>query len=195
MNIPLRHLPIVVQSTPPKRLRKTDAGDAPKTARTPRKRAGVVAGSATGTKFLDEYLPYLFGHASAALNKDFDRYVQVYGITPLEWRVLATLCDDNGLTIGELARKVVAQQPTLTKAIKKMEDSGLVDRSSDAEDLRKTLAHVTKEGRELYATLATRALQHEKQWLRGISDDEIRLLRKILQTVIHRGRSPLAFLD
>ena len=147
------------------------------------------------TKFLDGYLPYLFGHASAVINKDFDRYVQAFGITPLEWRVLASLCDDDGMTIGDLARKVVAQQPTLTKTIKKMEDSGLVDRGSDAEDLRKTLAHVTKAGRDLYNTLVKQALQHEQQWLRGISASEIKVLKKMLRSIITRSRSPLHFIE
>lgn len=154
----------------------------------------VVSDATTKTRFLDEYLPYLFGHASAVINKDFDRYVQAFGITPLEWRVLATLCDDDGMTIGDLARKVVAQQPSLTKTIKKMEDGGLVDRVSDAHDLRKTLAHVTKAGRALYGTLVKKALQHEEQWLKGIPAGEAKTLRKMLQSIIARGQSPLHFI-
>lgn len=142
-----------------------------------------------------EYLPYLLGHASFAINKDFDRYVQAFGISPLEWRVLATLCDDDGLTIGELAHIVVAQQPTLTKAIKKMEEEGLVRRYSDAHDLRKTLAHITPGGRALAHKLIERARQHEQQWLRGLSDSDVKTLRRVLQVIIDRRRSPHPFLD
>ena len=58
--------------------------------------------SAARARFLDDYLPYLLGHASHELNKDFDRYVKAAGLSPLEWRTLATLADDDGLTtVGE----------------------------------------------------------------------------------------------
>lgn len=142
--------------------------------------------AASRRKFLDGYLPYLLGHASYAMNKDFDRFVQAGGISPLEWRVLATLSDDNRLTIGELARKVVALQPTLTRAIQRMETAGLVERADDAKDLRKTRAHVTRAGRTLVATLIKRALQHEQQWLRGFSPKEVDVVRRVLQTLIER---------
>ena len=159
------------------------------------KMAAKILGHRSEQPFLDGYLPYLLGHASFAINKDFDRYVQAFGISALEWRVLATLWNSDGLTIGELARIVVSQQPTLTKAIKKMEEGGLVERRSDAEDLRKTLAFATDQGRSLCEKLISRALQHERQWLRGFSDAEIDTLKRIMQAIIKRGRAPHPFLD
>jgi DNA-binding MarR family transcriptional regulator len=119
----------------------------------------------------------------------------MFGISALEWRVLATLCDEDALTIGDLARKVVAQQPTLTKAIKRMEEAGLVERGSDDADLRRTLAIVTKAGRRLAETLIERALLHEAQWLKGFSTADVETVRRVLQIVIVRRQSPLPFLD
>lgn len=151
--------------------------------------------NAAPERFLDGYLPYLLGNASFAINKDFDRYVQAYGVTPLEWRVLATLVDEDGMTVGDLARKVVALQPTLTKAIRKMEDSGLVERRSDSEDLRRTLAFITRQGRTLCRKLIDRALQHEEQWLRGFSSMEVKVLQRVLRLIVQRGLAPHPFLD
>jgi DNA-binding MarR family transcriptional regulator len=153
------------------------------------------AGEAAKIKFLDRYLPYLLGHASFAMNKDFDRYVGLSGISPLEWRVLATLCDDEALTIGDLARKVVAQQPTLTKAIKRMAEAGLVRRGSDDADLRRTMVSVTPVGRALAEKLIRRALEHEEQWLKGVTKEDAEIVRRVLQLIIERRRSPLPYLD
>ena len=153
------------------------------------------AAQAPPARFLDAYLPYLLGHASFAINKDFDRYVQAFGVSPLEWRVLATLSDEDGLTIGDLAHKVVAQQPTLTKAIRKMEEAGLVERRSDAMDMRKTLAHVTAAGRALARKLIDGALQHEQQWVRGFGEADVEVIRRVLKVIIGRGRAPHPFLD
>jgi DNA-binding MarR family transcriptional regulator len=146
-------------------------------------------------KFLESYLPYLFGHASLVINKDFDRYVRQFGISALEWRVLATLSDDNDMTIGALAHKVVAQQPRLTKAVQKMETGELVERRSDSGDLRKTRVHVTNAGRALFGQLAKSAMLHEQQWLRGMSPAQLRLLRQMLHSIIDRSRAPRALVE
>lgn len=50
--------------------------------------------------FVDDYLSYLLARASHAVYKEFDREVRAAGLTSLEWRVLATLSDGDGLTIG-----------------------------------------------------------------------------------------------
>jgi MarR family transcriptional regulator, organic hydroperoxide resistance regulator len=144
--------------------------------------------------FLDDYLPYLLGRASYVINKDFDRHVQSYGLSPLEWRVLATLCDGDGRTIGQLAHMVVAQQPTLTKAIKKMTLVQLVRTASGDDDQRKTLVYETEKGRELVATLIKQAREHEAGLLSAFSASDIARLREILRALIKRGHAPLPHL-
>ena len=49
-------------------------------------------------------------------------------------RVLATLSDGDGMTVGELARIALANQPTMTKNIDKLEKAGLVERRGDEGD-------------------------------------------------------------
>jgi hypothetical protein len=61
--------------------------------------------------FLDDYLPYLLGNGSFFINKDFDRYVRAFEVSPLEWRVLASLSDTDGLTIDALAKKWSPRSP------------------------------------------------------------------------------------
>lgn len=141
--------------------------------------------------FLDQHLPYLFGHASYVMNKDFDVLAKAAGLAPVEWRVLASLHDDEGLTIGELARKVVARQPTLTKAIKRMHEAGLVRREDDDADLRKTRVYQTRRGQTLAVRLINVAKAHEAQLLRWLTEGEIAALKRVLQEVLRRERAPL----
>jgi DNA-binding MarR family transcriptional regulator len=154
---------------------------------TPRPAARVAPDDA----FLDRHLPYLFGHASYVMNKDFDARAKAAGLAPVEWRVLASLYDDEGLTIGELARKVVARQPTLTKAIKRMHEAGLVRREDDATDLRKTRVYQTRRGRTLALRLIEVAKAHEAQLLQWLTPGEITALKRTLQEILGRERSPL----
>ena len=140
--------------------------------------------------FLDDYLPYLLGHASHVMNKDFDAYVKAAGLSPVEWRTLATLNDRDGLTIGELCRVVVAQQPTLTKAVKRLSEVGLLRREDDGDDLRKTRVFRTARGRKAAADLMASALEHERSVVSGLTAEELRVLKHTLRQVLARRAPP-----
>ena len=150
-----------------------------------------TAASADPTSFLDDYLPYLLGHASEVMNKDFDRFVKAAGLSPVEWRTLASLERTDGLTIGALCRIVVAQQPTVTKAIKRLDEIGLVERSGDADDLRKTRVFMTARGVARARQLEQAARAHEADLLRHVSATQVRALKEALRVILTR-RAPMS---
>lgn len=147
-------------------------------------------------RFIDDYLSYLLARASYAVYKEFDAEVREAGLSSLEWRVLATLAPgeargnpktrNEGMTIGELAREVLAQQPTLTKLIGRMSANGLVERLADADDARKTRVASTAAGRKLVAGLLARAKAHEAALLDEFRGEEVEALKKILHALINR---------
>lgn len=141
--------------------------------------------------FLDGYLPYLLGVASYVMNRDFHDDVKAAGLSPLEWRTLATLTDrgGDGITVGELCRKVVSLQPAQTKAIKRLDDAGLVLREDDADDLRKTRVHITPRGRAIAARLMRTAKEHENRMLRDLSATQIAALRTALAQIVSRSHN------
>lgn len=143
-------------------------------------------GAAEPARFLDHYLPYLLGHASQVMNKEFDDSVRAAGLTPVEWRSLATLRDHDGLTIGALCRIVVAQQPTLTKAVKRLSEVGLARRLDDAEDLRRTRVFATAKGRRVAAALMRSALDHERRLVDSLTPGELRVLKETLRRILAR---------
>jgi len=138
------------------------------------------------TRFIDDYLSYLLARASYAVYKEFDAEVREAGLSSLEWRVLATLNAGEGMSIGELAREVLAQQPTLTKLIQRMSKNGLVERLADAGDARKTMVAATPAGRKLVAGLLARAKTHEAALLDEFDAGEVQALKKILHALIDR---------
>ena len=150
-------------------------------SRTPRATAAPTA------RFIDGYLSYLLARASHTVYREFDTQVRAAGLASLEWRLLATLSDGDGLTIGELAREILAQQPTLTKLVQRMEKAGWVQRGVDPADARRTLVFETRQGRDTVAALLARAKAHEDALLQGFSQRDVLALKKILLTLIGRG--------
>ena len=146
-----------------------------------------LAGSAPEARFIDDYLSYLLARASHTVYREFHAQVQEAGLSPLEWRLLATLSDGDGLTIGELAREILAQQPTLTKLVQRMEKAGWVQRGEDPADARRTLVFETRQGRDTVAALLAEAKAHEHSLLQGFSERDVSALKKILRTLISRS--------
>jgi hypothetical protein len=93
------------------------AGIAGVTAMAAERQARREAGDA---RFVDDYLAYLLAAASHAVSSQFHQQVREAGLGVLEWRVLASLAEGDGRPMSEVARLVLAKQPTLTKLIDRM---------------------------------------------------------------------------
>jgi DNA-binding MarR family transcriptional regulator len=157
-------------------------------ARHPMSRSCKPGGApAPADRFIDGYLSYLLARASHTVYSDFHAQVQAAGLSQLEWRLLATLSDGDGLTIGELAREILAQQPTLTKLVQRMEKAGWVRRGEDPADARRTLVFETGQGRATVAALLAQAKAHEASLLQDFSERDVAALKKILRALIDRG--------
>jgi DNA-binding MarR family transcriptional regulator len=151
-------------------------------AGTPRQRSdGAPAGA-----FVDDYLPYLLARASHLISRQFHERLRPHGLPVAKWRVLATLSDGDGLTIGELARIVLFKQPTLTKTIDRMQVDGLVERRTSGGDRRKVQVFITPRGRQLVTALLAEAKAHEAQVTAAYSDQEMATLKRVLRTLISR---------
>ena len=70
-------------------------------------------------------------------------------ISPTQSAALATIDRRGPLTLGELAELERVQPPTVTAAVGRLEEQGLVDRERDPEDRRVSRVQVTPAGRKL----------------------------------------------
>lgn len=138
--------------------------------------------------FTDDYLLYLLARASEVVSREFHDSLRPDGISVPYWRVLATLSDRDGMTIGELADIVLMQQPTLTKVIDRMMRDGLVTREHDSDDRRRVLVRISSVGRKKVGNLLARARQHEQSVLDGYDGDAERL-KDVLRSLIDRRLS------
>jgi DNA-binding MarR family transcriptional regulator len=135
--------------------------------------------------FVDDYLLYLLGRASAQASAQFHAVVKSRGISVLEWRVLGQL-SSGPATVSLLAERALSQQPTLTKVLDRMVDDGLVLRLEDYADRRRVLLRLTDKGQRLAAELIPLAREHEARVLAGYAPREAAALKRALKTLIAR---------
>ena len=95
-----------------------------------------------------------------------DRCAAAHGVTISQWRYLRELWEEDGLSTGELTRRVGRQGPTTVVAVQLLEKAGLVTVAKSAEDRRKSYIHLTRRGQKLGGShvAADRATSTIRRW-------------------------------
>lgn len=124
----------------------------------------------TDRGFLSGYLPYLLRQADQTLSAPFYAVLTRYEIARSEWRVLAVLNELGELCVADLATEALSPQPTVTHALRRLEQRGLVKRTLGVQDKRQRFISVTSSGKKLTNTLITEATQLEAEALAGAGD-------------------------
>jgi DNA-binding MarR family transcriptional regulator len=92
--------------------------------------------------------------------------------SPTQLAALATVERDGPLTLGELAAVERVQPPTITAAVGRLEQRGLVQRRADPGDRRVARVEVTPQGRRLLEQSRSRKTAYLERRLAALTADE-----------------------
>ncbi len=141
------------------------------------------------SRFVDDYLLYLLARASAAASADFHAELAAKGVAVPDWRIMAVLHGTDGATVGELAGRCPVKQPTLTRAVERLEKKQLVERIAGEDDRRLVRVTLTGKGASLVVGLIEMARQHETRLLSAYAPKEAATLKRVLKVLIERSDS------
>jgi len=135
--------------------------------------------------FLSGYLPYLLRQADQTLSAPFYARLTGHGIARSDWRVLAVLAELGETGVADLAAAALSPQPTVTHALRRLEDRGLIRRTKGPTDRRQRLVSLTPAGDRLAGRLATEATELEADALAEAGDlsDLVSQLRALTASV------------
>jgi hypothetical protein len=103
--------------------------------------------------------------------------------------LLFHLTQEDDLTQLELVRRTHLKAPTVSVALRRMEEAGLVVRTADPEDQRQIRVRLTGKGRELDNRQREKIREAEELFSRGLSEEEQQTLKALL---LHMRRNVLA---
>lgn len=132
---------------------------------------------------LGDYVPYLLNRAGVSLANNLSRELDRFGITLPMWRVMAALLDEGEQRLGDLARLTAIELSTLSRIAAAMEAKGVVTRRRSGQDARAVLIALTPDGRCKAESIVPLALDLESTAVAGMSEDEIRTLKGLLQVL------------
>ena len=82
-------------------------------------------------------------------------YFKPLGLTYTQYIVMLVLWEEDGVTVGELCRRLYLDNGTITPLLKKLEGQGYLERKRSREDERVVTVSLTEKGRELQQMAAS----------------------------------------
>jgi DNA-binding MarR family transcriptional regulator len=130
---------------------------------------------------LANFLPYQLSVTSNAVSGLIaERYRKRFALKIPEWRVMAVLGDAGTMTQRALTAATVMDKVAVNRAVKVLEERGLVARVPNPDDGRSHLLALTGEGRAIHAEVMPLARATERELLDGFEGAEEAHLRDLL---------------
>jgi DNA-binding MarR family transcriptional regulator len=110
-------------------------------------------------------------------------------VRPSYGSVLLPLFEEDGLRMGELARRARLSKQTMTELVRRMERDGLVERRSDPADGRASLIFLSKRSRA-FEPVAAGVLAELDRFVRSVLDPaRVDELKASLRALIELGET------
>jgi DNA-binding MarR family transcriptional regulator len=132
---------------------------------------------------LQDFLPYLLNRAGLRIGLMFSRDIEDYDVTLPMWRVMIELWHNGDHRLGELSERTSIDLSTLSRLLVAMQRKQLIVRRRSGLDGRALSLTLTQRGLELTEQIAPYAVRYEDVAMRGLSEPEVRQLKKLLKKV------------
>ena len=130
---------------------------------------------------LDEQLCFALYTASRAMTSCYRPMLDAMGLTYPQFLVLLVLWERGDSSVTGIGTALQLETGTLSPLLKRLETTGFITRTRQAEDERSVVVGLTDAGRALEERAAT--VQREVSDATGMTDDEIVALRATLHTL------------
>jgi DNA-binding MarR family transcriptional regulator len=137
---------------------------------------------------LQEFLPYRLSVLSNRLSAAIaEMYSRPFGLSIPEWRVMAVLALDSGLSAAEVAERTAMDKVAVSRAVARLLSTGRARRETAAGDRRRSVLGLTAEGRRIYRRIAPALRSYEAKLLAGFGAAELQRLDGLLRRLEERA--------
>jgi DNA-binding MarR family transcriptional regulator len=146
------------------------------------KRGGRRAESSPQRLDLETHVAYLLISLSNKISSSASStYMRHFGIGVTEWRVLAMLAIETGITANRINQVTGVDKAVLSRAIKSLATHGYVAPVGDARDARRSLLSLTETGRALHNRVVVASMARDARLVSGLTAQERRTLVQLLK--------------
>lgn len=139
------------------------------------------------TLALENFLPYRLSILSNTVSGTIaSAYHERFDLTIPEWRVMAVIARTPGMSAAQVSEKTLMDKVAVSRAVARLLKSGRITREFADQDRRRSILHLSDEGRAVYDQVAPLAIRMEADLLEGFSEEEIETLNTLLERMLAR---------
>jgi len=131
----------------------------------------------------DDCIIFLLAKAYQKAHGIFKRRLQANGLTPIQHLILEALWLEEGLSAGEIGKRLVLDSATLSGVLDRMAEAGWVLKETDPEDKRIVRVYLSRKAQTLRQTLSWEREKANEEILQGFTLEEKVLLKRLLRDV------------
>lgn len=122
---------------------------------------------------LEEFLPYRLSVLSKRISGAIaENYGKKFSLSIQEWRVMAILGGEPGLSALEITEKTAMDKVAVSRAVSKLLSSGRIKREFAQDDQRRSIISLSPKGQEVYDQVVPLAKRYEALLLKELSPTE-----------------------
>lgn len=139
---------------------------------------------------LEEFLPYRLSVLSNTVSRGISAaYVDRFGLSIREWRIIAVLGRYPGLSAAEIVKLTAMDKVAVSRAVSRLTSKGRLTRSLSDADKRRSVLVLSKEGKRLFEQISPLAKSYEKRLLKCLAREDQDRLSDILDNLQKRARA------
>lgn len=145
-----------------------------------------MAGNNKETEAFDlkDFFPYQVRVFYRAVSQSIaEIYSKKHGLSVYEWRAMAVLGNHQPLSAGEVVEYSSLDKVQISRAVKGLSSSGLLERRVDAQDKRRVNLQLTNRGNAIFRELVGLVQVRESEILSDLSNEEIKILKNLMARV------------
>jgi DNA-binding MarR family transcriptional regulator len=137
---------------------------------------------------LEKFLPYRLSVLSNTVSGAIGAaYFLNFGLTIPEWRVMAVLAANPGLSAAEVTARTAMDKVAVSRAVASLISAGRLHRTTAPADRRRTHLALTRAGEQVYARVVPMALEYERNLVASLSRRDRATLDRILRILLGRA--------
>ena len=137
---------------------------------------------------LERFLPYRLSVLSNTVSSAIAAaYFMNFGLSIPEWRVMAVLAANPGLSAAEVTARTAMDKVAVSRAVNALISAGRLHRTTAPKDRRRTHLALTSAGARVYARVVPMALQYERNLVAPLSARDLATLDRLVRVLLGRA--------
>ena len=131
----------------------------------------------------EDCIVFLLAKAYQKAHGSLKKRLHPHGLTPIQYLILETLFEEDGLSAGEIGKRLVLDNATLSGVLERLAEREWITKETDSKDKRLLRIHLTGKAKSLRAELGQQREQANEEILHSLSMEEKVLLKRLLRDV------------